>query len=179
MLMLQATGGRHAYKRASRYDTSVNTTGCCPKFNPEGWDGQQLHFEGKPFVRATTRSSMHVPVDMASVFERVQGHLVEAGAFDPDNTIVLSRDLSASEGEHLFAISAPVEDEETVTLTGDFITKVFEGPYQEAEGWHHEMLDAAKAKGGTSEEVYFFYTTCPNCAKAYGKNYVVGVARLQ
>lgn len=21
------------------YDASVNTTGCCPKFNPEGWDG--------------------------------------------------------------------------------------------------------------------------------------------
>ncbi|WP_455707283.1 hydrolase [Mesorhizobium sp. ORM8.1] len=27
-------------------------------------------------------------------------------------------------------------------------------------------------------DVYFFYTTCPKCAKAYGKNYVVGIATV-
>jgi hypothetical protein len=27
--------------------------------------------------------------------------------------------------------------------------------------------------------MYFFYTTCPRCAKHYGKNYVVGVAQVQ
>jgi len=26
--------------------------------------------------------------------------------------------------------------------------------------------------------MYFFYTTCPTCAKHYGKNYVVGVAKV-
>ncbi|TIP13974.1 MAG: hypothetical protein E5X73_02440 [Mesorhizobium sp.] len=26
-----------------RYDASVNTTGCCPKFNPAGWDATSLH----------------------------------------------------------------------------------------------------------------------------------------
>jgi hypothetical protein len=31
------------------------------------------------------------------------------------------------------------------------------------------------AKRGESD-VYFFFTTCPKCAKAYGRNYVVGVA---
>lgn len=27
------------------------------------------------------------------------------------------------------------------------------------------------------DTLYFFYTTCPRCAKAHGHNYVVGVAR--
>jgi len=26
--------------------------------------------------------------------------------------------------------------------------------------------------------MYFFYTTCPTCAKHHGKNYVVGVAKV-
>ena len=43
------------------YDTSENTTGCCYRFNPKGWDNQLLHFENKKFVRATTRSAMHIP----------------------------------------------------------------------------------------------------------------------
>lgn len=161
-----------------RYDDSDNPTGCCPKFNPDGWDGRELHFKDKDFVRATTRSALHVPLNMGRVFERIQAKMVAAGGYDPDNTIVLSRDPSPWTGEHLFAVSAPLPDEETVTLTGDFVTRVFEGPYRKAKDWHAEMAELARSKGATEEEVYFFYTTCPKCAKAYGKNYVVGVARV-
>ena len=34
------------------------------------------------------------------------------------------------------------------------------------------------AKGKRLDTLYFFYTTCPKCAKAHRKNYVVGVARV-
>jgi hypothetical protein len=33
-------------------------------------------------------------------------------------------------------------------------------------------------KGRHLQKLYFFYTTCPKCAKVYGKNYVVGVAQV-
>lgn len=161
-----------------RYDDSVNTTGCCPKFNPQGWDGQELHFDNKDFVRATTKSLMHIPLNMGRVFSRVQGHIEVADAYRSDNCIVLSRDLSAWRAEHLFSISKPVPEEDAVTLTGDFVTKVFEGPYRQAKVWYEEMKNLARARGGASDEVYFFYTTCPKCAQAYGKNYIVGVARI-
>jgi hypothetical protein len=159
------------------YDDSDNPTGCCPRFNPEGWDGQDLHFKNKNFVRATTKSAMHVPLNMGRVFERVQRKMSDAGAYDPDDCIVLSRDLSPWKAEHLFAVSAPVPEEERVTLTGDFVTKVFEGRYRHAKDWYAEMQGLAIAAGATPDEVYFFYTTCPKCAKTYGKNYVVGLVR--
>ena len=40
------------------------------------------------------------------------------------------------------------------------------------------MKDAAAERGKTDGEVWFFYTTCPKCAKVYGKNYVVGIAEV-
>jgi len=160
------------------FDMSVNTTGCCPKFNPQGWDAQELHFRDKRFVRATTRSLMHVPVNMGKVFARVQGHIEKAGALDGSDCIVLSRDTSAFAGEHLFAVPKAVPDEEMVTLSGDFITKVFEGPYRQVTRWHEEMADLVRARGGEPKAIWFFYTTCPKCAKAYGQNYVVGVAEV-
>lgn len=164
--------------RVPHYDDSVNTTGCCPKFNPDGWDGQDLHFRDKKFVRAETRSAMHIPLNMETVFERVGSHMEDADAYDKDNMIVLTRDLSAWKAEHLFSTDKDVPGEEMTTLSGDFVTRVFEGPYRQAAIWHDEMKDLAGQKGKPGE-VYFFYTTCPNCAKAYGKNYVVGVAEIQ
>ncbi len=160
------------------YDMSVNTTGCCPKFNPEGWDAQELHFRDKRFVRATTRSVMHLPVNMGNVFSRVLDHIQKADAMDASHYIVLSRDTSAFAGEHLFAVTKDVPGEEMTVLSGDFITKVFEGPYREARHWYDEMTDLVRARGSEPKSLWFFYTTCPKCAKAYGKNYVVGVAQL-
>ena len=52
------------------FDKSDNPTGCCPRFNPEGWDDQELHFVDKPFVRASTLSLFHVPLNMGSVFAK-------------------------------------------------------------------------------------------------------------
>ncbi|MGP6086827.1 hydrolase [Antarctobacter jejuensis] len=160
------------------YDMSVNTTGCCPKFNPEGWDAQELHFRDKLFLRADTMSVMHVPLNMGRVFTRVQTHMEEAGAQDPDDLIVLSRDTSPWHGQHLFSASKPVENEAMTTLSGDFITKVFEGPYRKARNWYSRMQELVREKGREPGEIWFFYTTCPKCAKAYGKNYVVGVAEM-
>lgn len=153
-------------------------TGCCPKFDPKGWDGLHLVFDDKPFVRATTRNLLHVPINMGSVFTRVQQHIDDAKAQDPDNYFVLSRDLSASTGEHLFAVTHDVPGEDMTRLSGEFITRVFEGPYRHAKDWVHEMETAAEVAGHNAKRVFMFYTTCPKCARAYGKNYVVGVAEI-
>lgn len=115
---------------------------------------------------------------MGRVFSRVQKHMEDAGAIDESDTIVLSRDTSAFAGEHLFAVSKAVPEEEMTTLSGDFVTKVFEGPYQEARHWHEDMAELVRARGVEPKSIWFFYTTCPKCAKAYGKNYVVGVAEV-
>jgi hypothetical protein len=160
------------------FDASVNTTGCCPSFNPEGWDGATVTFEGKPFVRATTWAIAHFPINMGKVFAHVLKHLDDAGAVESAQTLVLSRDISAFEGEHLFAVAKPVQSEEMTSLSGRFLTKVFEGPYSETPRWEKELLAQAESKGSTPGRVWFFYTTCPKCAKAYGKNPVVGFVEL-
>ncbi|MDZ4394696.1 hydrolase [Cypionkella sp.] len=159
-------------------DQSVNTTGCCAKFNPAGWDAQELHFKDKPFVRASTLSIGHVPLNMGVVYARVQGHIEKADAGDPSQELVMSRDPSAFTGEHLFAVKSPVADEEMIAVSGEFLTKVFEGPYSAVRGWHGQMQALAREKGREPKQVWFYYTTCPDCAKAYGANPVVGLVEL-
>jgi hypothetical protein len=77
-----------------------------------------------------------------------------------------------------FSVSRDIEGEEMTALNGDYITKVFEGPYSHAKDWYSDMEGIARARGSEPKKIYFFYTTCPKCAKAYGKNYVVGVAEV-
>ena len=75
-------------------------------------------------------------------------------------------------------VSKKVPDAQMATLTGTFLTKVFEGPYQNVGKWSEEMKKYVKNKGKNLKKLYFSYTTCPKCAKAYGKNYVVPFAQI-
>lgn len=160
------------------YRADDNPTGCCPRFDPQGWDGQELHFENKPFVRVTTRSEQYVPADMGPVFQATFTAISEAGAHDNNDFIVLSRDLSPLQAEHYFSVSKPVPGQEMVHLSGDYLTKVLEGPFEEAAAWPDDIRAAVGARNMDTGSIYYFYTTCPKCAEVYGKNYVVSVAEL-
>ena len=160
-----------------RYDSADNETHCCPRFHPEPWQNQELHFDHKPFVKASTVSLFHVPLNMGSVFSRTY-EAIKAAHADTGGVLVMSHDDSPWHAEHLFAVSGPVPGAEIVYLTGDFVTKVFEGPFSHARDWAGELERDVRAKGRTPDDTYFFYTTCPKCAKHYGKNYVVGVAKV-
>lgn len=159
-----------------------NPTGCCPRFHPEDWQDVTLRLRDKPFLRAETRSALHIPLNMGSVFTRVLTRLADTGADAGDQHIVLSRELSAWKAEHLFAIGPEGEEklagQETVRLSGDFLTRVFEGPYRNLPDWQRTLQQDAAARGRPEAETWFWYATCPKCAKAHGRNYVVGLARL-
>jgi len=161
------------------YDMSDNPTGCCPQFNPKNWDGQELHFEDKLFVRANTKSLAHIPLNMGSVFRKTFETIEKSKAMSDANFIVLSRERSPWSAEHLFAVTKEVPELEMARLSGDFITRVFEGPYKNLPKWDKELVEDITAQGNEVNRSYFFYTTCPKCAKTYGKNYVIGVAALQ
>jgi hypothetical protein len=75
-------------------------------------------------------------------------------------------------------VSKDVPGAQMAKLSGTFITKVFEGPYQNAGKWAAEMNEYVRNKGKEIKKLYFSYTTCPKCAKAYGKNYVILFAKI-
>ena len=153
-------------------DLTEKPTGCCPRFDPEGWDNREIHFDDKLFVQAKTKSLMHVPINMGRVFKKTFEANEAADAVDSEHFVVLSHELSPWSAEHLFSVSKYVPGLEMVRLSGEFLTKVFEGPYSQARTWCATMKELG---GGTeTDRTYFFYTTCPKCAKEYGKNYVVG-----
>ena len=161
------------------YDMSDNPTNCCPRFKPEGWDEQELHFRDKLFVKAKTRSIFHIPLNMGKVFPEALKAIEKVDAQDMHQFIVLSHDPSAWRGEHYFSVTRDVPGQEMVHMTGDYLTKVFEGPYRNVPTWEKEMQELVRSRGKHTKKTYFFYTTCPKCAKVYNKNYVVAVAEIE
>ncbi len=159
--------------------TKVNETGCCAVPNVAEWDEKEIKFQDQKFIRMYTRSFLFVPLNMSKVMTAIQKMADDSGATMPEQDgMILSSELSPWKAEQLYAVSKAVDGADNLTLSGTFLTKVFEGPYKNAQQWYKALQEFAKSKGKTVDKTYFFYTTCPKCAKHYGKNYVIGLAGI-
>jgi len=150
---------------------------CCAKFDPGPWDGREITWENKKFVTDRVRSFLHIPLNFGSVMKRVVERVEAAGA-KPEAMIVLSDENSLWGADVYVDVTADVPNARMATLSGSFLTKVFEGPYRNVRIWVREMTEYVASRGKAVKKLYFYYTTCPRCAKAYGKNYVVLLAEV-
>lgn len=152
-------------------------TGCCPRFDSGPWEEKEVTWEDKLFLKDRVRSFFHIPLNFGKVMVRNMEAIADADALSPE-PLLLSDENSLWGADIYIAVSKDVPGAKMEKISGTFLTKVFEGPYKNARKWMNEMQDYVKSKGKEAKKSYFYYTTCPKCAKFYGKNYVVLVAEV-
>jgi hypothetical protein len=150
---------------------------CCPRFDPAPWDGKELHWNDKRFVKDRVRSFLHIPLNFGTVMKRNVAPIEAAGA-NPQTMVVLSDENSLWGADVYLEVTKDIPGANMASISGTFLCRVFEGPYQNVRKWTQEMKAFVQSRGRSLQKLYFFYTTCPKCAKKYGKNYVVILAQV-
>ena len=151
--------------------SKTNPDECCPRFNPEPWDGKEFRWQDKQFVKDRVISFLHFPLNFGAVMKRNVSR-IEAADAEPENMVVLSDENSLWGADVYLEVTKSIPGATMAGISGTFLCKVFEGPYQNVRKWIEEMKAYVQSKGRNLQKMYFFYTTCPKCAKKYGKNYV-------
>jgi hypothetical protein len=158
--------------------STKNPGECCPEFDPGPWEDKEIVWNGRLFVQDSVCSIMYIPLNFGSVMKRNMAAIEAAGGKDKE-VIVLSADRSAWRSDVYISVSKEIAGAKMATLSGTFLTKVFEGPYRNMRGWIEETKSYVRSKSKTVRKLYFYYTTCPKCAAKYGRNYVVILAEVQ
>jgi hypothetical protein len=153
-------------------------TGCCPRFIPEPWQERELRWDSKLFLKDRVPCFCYMPLNFGKVMARTMTQIADAGAFTPEPPLVLSDHTSRWNMDLYIEVSKEVAGAEHARLSGSFLTRVFEGPFRDTGKWCRQMAEWIVSKGKTSKRHLMYYTTCPKCAKHYGKNYVVIFAEV-
>jgi hypothetical protein len=152
-------------------------TGCCPRFNPAPWQDKEIKWKDKLFLKDTMRTFFHIPIGFGKLMTKKMENIIKADALIKE-PLMFTEDISAFKTNFYIAVSKEIPGEKMERISGIFLTKVFEGSFKNCGKWAKEMGEYVKSKGKVAKNIYFFYTTCPHCAKVYGKNYVVILARI-
>lgn len=158
-------------------DQPITPTGCCEPFNPELWEEKEIVWQDKIFVKDHVTSFFHIPINMGKKIIKNMELIEKAGAKSA-HQLMLTDEKSLWGADIYIDVAKEVSGAQMAKISGKFLTKVFEGPYQNAGKWAKEMEEYVKNKEKELKKIYFSYTTCPKCAKVYGKNYVVLLAQI-
>jgi Bacterial hydrolase len=145
---------------------------CCPRFDPKPWDEVEVTWTGKLFLAYRVWCFLHIPLNFGSMMKRNIAKIEAAGA-KSDEMIVLSQDRSLWSADVYIRVTEEVPGAKMTTISGTFLSKAFEGPYSNFGKWIKDMKAYVQSKGKEMEKLYYFYTTCPKCAKKHGENHVV------
>lgn len=156
---------------------TTNDPVCCPIFDPIPWDNSNFEWNNKLFVKGSVCTIFYMPLNFGGVMKRMDRKIREAGA-DWSEGICLSDHTSKWNMDLYISVDKVVPSLNQLVLSGKFYSKVYEGSFKNSGKWFSDFEQVLVEKGYKASKVYSWYTTCPKCAKKYGKNYVVLVAQL-
>ncbi|MCE5345270.1 MAG: hypothetical protein LLG13_03120 [Bacteroidales bacterium] len=159
-------------------DEKIKNTECCPPFDPAPWDEKIHEWNNKLFVKDKVCTFFFMPVNFGRVMIRINKKIENAGAKIQD-WICLSDHTSKWNMDLYLAVDKEIAGAENVKLSGKFLSKVYEGDFKETGKWCKDFIAFAQTKGFNIKKWYMWYTTCPKCAKKYGKNYVVIISQVE
>jgi hypothetical protein len=151
---------------------------CCPPFDPAPWEDARITWEGKKFIKDKVRTVFYMPLNFGQTMKRLNKQVTAAGATMPDY-LCLSDHTSKWNMDLYLAVDKEIPGAQNTTLGGKYYSKVYEGPFQNTGKWMKDIEGITKSKGMTIKKWYMWYTTCPKCAKKYGKNYTVILGEVE
>ncbi|MDH2915575.1 MAG: hypothetical protein PXX77_01735 [Gallionella sp.] len=156
---------------------STDTKECCPRFDPAPWDGKVVTWQDKRFLRDHVTSLFHIPLNYGAVMTRNTA-IIDAADARTDTRLILTDENSLWGADVYFEVSKDIPNRQMTSLSGTFLAKVFEGPFSNMQTWIKDMTAYVASENRQLRKLYFYYTTCPKCAKKYGKNYIVILAEV-
>ena len=150
---------------------------CCPRFDPATWQERWIALDGKRFVQDRVRSFLHIPLNFGAVMVRNMAVIQKAGAAIP-NMLLLSDENSLWGADVYLEVAKEIPGAKMASIAGTFLAQAYEGSYRDIPKWIADIQRRLADKGKTMKKLYFYYTTCPKCAKKYGQNYVVLFAQV-
>jgi len=145
---------------------------CCPRFNPEPYQDKFHVWNNKNFIKDQVFCLFYIPLNFSSVMTRLDKKLSTAGNKSPDG-FCLSIHTSMWNIDLLMASDSEIPNTQNVKLSGKYYSRVYEGDFKNTESWIRDFKQYTADKNIKTGKPLFWYTTCPKCAKKYGKNYVV------
>ena len=131
-------------------------TGCCKRFDPAPWNGKETSLQDHLFVKARTKSFLHIPIGFGKAMKECMESIEKAGAV-AEKPLMLCDEKSLWHTDVYIAVSKDMPGVQMARISGTFLCKVFEGPYKDAGKWVRQMREYVESRGKEMKKLYLYH----------------------
>ncbi|MDH5718263.1 MAG: hypothetical protein OEZ22_11600 [Spirochaetia bacterium] len=155
---------------------------CCPEFHPEKWNEKTIKWKNKPFIKESIPAFFHIPFPpmIGRKIKKMMALAEKANKEenDKEKVLIMFTDPTPFKSEIYISVTGEVEGANNAPLTGTFITKVFDGGYNQIPKFVKIMNKYLEEKSKKAKNYYVHYAYCPRCLKKFGHNYMILFAKI-
>jgi hypothetical protein len=156
----------------------MKETGCCPRLKASEWHKKIHRWKKKPFYKTKYLSLFHIPLNYGSVVTQAVDHLDNTDLMETP-AIMLAKEDGLFSSTLLISLKKTDNGLPVEKISGDFISLLFHGDYKDTGKWINKTLEYLKSIGKDTNDLFFWYVTCPGCAKEYGSAQTVIFAKIK
>lgn len=152
----------------------------CSLIKPLRYNNKRIVWKNKLFLKDKAIQFMHMPLNMRQVVGRMWTK-IKLNKADPPvkDFLMLTYDPSPWVSEVYMNVTKRIPKANIVKLSGTFIAKVFDGPFNSPPKWVKEFDTYLSKKKLKALKYYFYFTMCPECIKKTGHNYCIVFAQIK
>ena len=152
---------------------------CCYPLDVSLWEEKNHEWKDKLFLMDEVRQVFHVPLNMTTVVKRMMAKIEAADAMpEVKEFLMLMYDPSPWKSEIYMTVIKDIPKGKMVRISGSFISKVYDGPYNHVPVWIEDMNKYLANKNLKALKYYFHFAYCPKCVKKYGHNHCIVFAQI-
>lgn len=156
---------------------------CCPKFDTKRWDKKTFKWKNKLFIKESIPALFHFPLFPPIIGKKILkmwdlAKKSKACSKNMGDILVLFYDPTPFKSELYFTVTKKVANAHNVKISGTFMTKIFDGPYNAIPKFIKQMDKYLATKNKKAKRYLVHYAYCPKCSKKYGHNYMILFAEV-
>ncbi|MFH1767359.1 MAG: hydrolase [Patescibacteria group bacterium] len=155
---------------------------CCPSFQSEKWDEKTQKWDNKIFIQESIPTLFHIPFPpmIGKKITSMQKMAEATGSMplNTEDTLILFEDPSPFKSNIYLSVTKQVPGAKNISLSGVFISKVFDGAYNAVPKFIKEMDTYLSEQNKTAKRYFIHYAYCPQCAKDKKRNYMILFAEI-
>ena len=134
------------------------------------------------FIKETMPTLFHIPFPpmigskITKMWKLAENS--KANLDNKDDILILFTDPTAFKSEIYLSVKDNIPKANNVTLSGTFISKVFDGDYNAVPKFIKQMDQYLNTINKKAKKYYIHYAYCPKCAKKFGYNYMIFFAEI-
>jgi hypothetical protein len=149
----------------------------CPQLSKDEWHLSKHIWDKRPFYQVHYRCFFNLPINLQTQVRQALTKLQNRDLLE-ETPMIFSVRENAWGGDLLISITKHVPDLETRSISGHFISFLFNGNYKQVPYWIRKVQEYGRRKYLDFSELYIWHVTCPRCIQKYGQAQTVIFAKM-